>query len=59
MDREARDLRASPVSACFISHSLQLEDLYVSPEHRNLGVGKALFTKLGEIAEEKVYNACP
>ncbi|KAK0452479.1 acyl-CoA N-acyltransferase [Armillaria borealis] len=32
---------------------IYLEDLYVSPEHRNLGVGKALFTKLGEIAEEK------
>ncbi|KAG8726182.1 hypothetical protein FRC12_023631 [Ceratobasidium sp. 428] len=34
---------------------LYLEDLYVSPEHRNLGVGKALFGHLGRVAEE---NEC-
>ncbi|KAG9082964.1 hypothetical protein FS749_006429, partial [Ceratobasidium sp. UAMH 11750] len=34
---------------------LYLEDLYVCPEHRNLGVGKALFGHLGRIAEE---NEC-
>jgi GNAT superfamily N-acetyltransferase len=34
----------------------QLEDLYVAPEHRNLGVGKALFGHLGKVAEE---NDCP
>lgn len=33
---------------------MQLEDLYVKPEYRNLGVGKALFRKLGEVAQEKV-----
>jgi ribosomal protein S18 acetylase RimI-like enzyme len=32
----------------------QLEDLYVKPEARNMGVGKALFAELGAIAEEKV-----
>ncbi|KAF8609190.1 hypothetical protein BDV93DRAFT_432259, partial [Ceratobasidium sp. AG-I] len=35
---------------------LYLEDLYVSPEHRNLGVGKTLFGHLGQVAEE---NDCP
>ncbi|CEL57459.1 Diamine acetyltransferase 2 OS=Bos taurus GN=SAT2 PE=2 SV=1 [Rhizoctonia solani AG-1 IB] len=35
---------------------LYLEDLYVAPEHRNLGVGKALFGHLGKVAEE---NDCP
>jgi ribosomal protein S18 acetylase RimI-like enzyme len=33
---------------------LQLEDLYVKPEARNMGVGKALFAELGAIAQEKV-----
>jgi len=32
---------------------LFLEDLYVSPSSRNLGVGKALFGHLGRIAQEK------
>ncbi|KAJ8081840.1 Peroxygenase 1 [Marasmius tenuissimus] len=36
---------------------LYLEDLYVSPECRNLGVGKALFGELGKIAKEKVNKA--
>lgn len=36
--------------------NIQLEDLYVSPEYRNLGVGKALFGHLGRVAEE---NDCP
>jgi len=33
---------------------LYLEDLYVNPDFRGGGVGKALFGKLGKIAEEKV-----
>ncbi|KAF9530247.1 acyl-CoA N-acyltransferase [Crepidotus variabilis] len=32
---------------------LYLEDLYVKPEHRKLGVGKALFGQLGKVAQEK------
>ncbi|KAG2008393.1 hypothetical protein CC2G_013828 [Coprinopsis cinerea AmutBmut pab1-1] len=32
---------------------LYLEDLYVKPEHRAGGIGKAFFNKLGKIAEEK------
>lgn len=31
----------------------QLEDLFVSPECRGLGIGKALFGYLGRIAKEK------
>ncbi|KAL7414496.1 acyl-CoA N-acyltransferase [Mrakia frigida] len=32
---------------------LYLEDLYVQPAHRSLGVGKAVFRELGKIALEK------
>ncbi|KIL65434.1 hypothetical protein M378DRAFT_162060 [Amanita muscaria Koide BX008] len=32
---------------------LYLEDLYVKPENRRLGVGKAFFGELGKIAQEK------
>ncbi|GBE88745.1 acyl-CoA N-acyltransferase [Sparassis latifolia] len=32
---------------------LYLEDLYVEPEYRGTGVGKALFGELGRIAQEK------
>nr|GAT59205.1 predicted protein [Mycena chlorophos] len=32
---------------------LYLEDLYVSPESRGTGLGKALFAELGKIAQEK------
>jgi GNAT superfamily N-acetyltransferase len=35
-------------------HTSQLEDLYVKPEHRNKGVGKALFKELAIIAQDKV-----
>jgi len=34
-------------------YGLYLEDLFVDPDHRNKGVGKALFGELGKIAEEK------
>jgi len=36
---------------------LKLEDLYVKPEHRNLGAGKAFFGQLGKIAQEKVTHS--
>jgi GNAT superfamily N-acetyltransferase len=32
---------------------LYLEDLYVKPAHRSLGVGKAFFGQLGKIAQDK------
>ncbi|PPQ80549.1 hypothetical protein CVT25_001583 [Psilocybe cyanescens] len=35
---------------------LYLEDLYVKPEHRSLGVGKAFFGQLGKIAQEKRHK---
>jgi GNAT superfamily N-acetyltransferase len=31
---------------------LYLEDLFVSPEHRGVGVGKLLFKELGKVAAE-------
>lgn len=36
----------------------QLEDLYVSQDARNKGVGKALFAELGKVAQEKVTSPC-
>ena len=32
----------------------KLEDLFVVPEARNIGVGKAFFAELAKVAEEKV-----
>ena len=37
----------------------QLEDLYVKPEFRGSGAGKALFGRLGKIAQEKVRLFLP
>jgi hypothetical protein len=34
---------------------LKLEDLYVKPEYRANGIGKAFFVELGKIAQEKVW----
>ena len=36
-------------------HGIYLEDLYVAPEQRGLGLGKALLTALAEIAVEQGY----
>ncbi|KAF7983476.1 hypothetical protein HWV62_21776 [Athelia sp. TMB] len=35
---------------------LYLEDLYVSPDQRGKGLGKALFAELGKVAQEKFYE---
>lgn len=40
-------------------NALQLEDLYVKSEHRNKGIGKALFKELAIIAQEKVTALTP
>ena len=36
-------------------HGIYLEDLYVAPEQRGLGLGKALLVALAEIAVERGY----
>lgn len=35
---------------------LYLEDLYVRPAHRSLGIGRALLTRLGKLAAERNYG---
>ncbi len=37
-------------------HGMRLEDIYVTPEKRKLGIGKALLTRLAQIAMEQ---GCP
>ena len=34
----------------------QLEDLFVEPEYRNKGLGKAFFGELGRVAEDNVSS---
>jgi GNAT superfamily N-acetyltransferase len=34
-------------------HGIRLEDLYVTPEHRNKGIGRALLAKLARIAVDE------
>src|SRR3712207_9085342 len=36
-------------------HGIYLEDLYVAPEHRGSGLGKALLAALAEIAVQRGY----
>lgn len=38
------------------SHGIYLEDLYVSPQARGHGYGKALLTELAKIADERGYG---
>src|SRR6266705_4652752 len=47
------NMRQIPINA------LQHEDLYVKSEHRNKGIGKALFKELAIIAQEKVTALTP
>jgi GNAT superfamily N-acetyltransferase len=42
---------------CLLIFDVQLEDLFVSPDARNKGVGKALFAELGKVAQEKVITS--
>ena len=37
-------------------NGLYLEDLYVKPEHRGAGIGRAMLTKLASIAVERDYG---
>ncbi len=37
-------------------HGIWLEDLFVSPEHRGLGLGRALLARLATIAVERGYE---
>jgi GNAT superfamily N-acetyltransferase len=37
-------------------HGIWLEDLYVRPEHRGLGLGRALLTRLARVAVERGYE---
>jgi GNAT superfamily N-acetyltransferase len=37
-------------------HGLWLEDLYVSPEHRGLGLGRALLSRLAAVGVERGYE---
>lgn len=50
MARRARPIRSFTQKA---STDIKLEDLYVTPKQRNLGLGKALFGELGKIATAK------
>ena len=36
---------------------VKLEDLFVKPEARGAGVGKAFFAELAKVAEEKVSSS--
>lgn len=38
------------------THGIYLEDLYVKPEHRGTGVGKALLKKLAQVCVENGYT---
>lgn len=37
------------------THGIYLEDLFVDPDHRGTGLGKALLTRLAAIAHERGY----
>lgn len=37
-------------------HGIHLEDLFVDPEHRGSGLGKALLTRLAQVCVERGYS---
>lgn len=43
-------------TSLLLTCACKLEDLYVKPEHRAHGIGKAFFGALGKIAQEKVIS---
>jgi len=57
--RVIRMLRISGDMRQILIYASQLEDLYVKSEHRNKGIGKALFKELAIIAQEKVTALTP
>ena len=59
MDRTTWIIRTPIYFSCSSSERWEkLEDLYVDPDYRAGGIGKAFFAELGKIAQEKVRIFC-
>lgn len=48
-------ISADEDGACADGRAYKLEDLFVTPDARNMGVGKAFFAELAKVAQEKVH----